>query len=351
MTTSIVLILIVKPVNVYGQLKDVKFPIEKSLISKTINTPPVIYSMSPGLVITGNYLVLIESQAEKIFSVFELPDCKYIGGFGKTGRGPKEFGPIDSQSATSTNGGIKLFDIYAGLLKIDLTNFASKKDFSIINLAKYSPKLQLLNDAFQINDSIICGIPYPQAEKMSNGKYISRFSQKPYIRCNIRSNFIDYFGEYPNLYPKKYSDNYWLIYFHKSVVKPDKKKFASFGTQVKMLSIYNSNGTLEKELIMKTQDNFFEGEYIRKNALKYYEKVKATDKYIFAICENEHSHNLLENKPTLEIWDWNANPVAIFHLDRPVAAFEVTQDGKTIYFIDRKTQDKIFTYELSGLLL
>ena len=327
-------------------LKKVVFPLENDLVSKSFQTPPIIYSMRPGLVITGNYLAMIEGRAENIFSIFELPDCKYIGGFGKKGRGPNEFSLPNEFSATKVTGGIRIFD--SGEYEVNFSNFKSRKTFTLTQTFKYPPQIQILNSPFRLNDSIIIGIPYPSTDKQ-NKNLKDGYSIKPYIRCNLKSGQIDYFGEYPKLYPDKYFINFWLIYFHNTAVRPDHQKFASFGTQVKMFRIFNANSTLEKEVIMKTQNDFFEGEWIRMNAYKFYNSVKATQKYIYAICENEYSHNLLNNKPTLEIWDWNANPVASFQLDRSVAAFDISDDDRKMYFIDRQTQDKIFLYDLSGL--
>ena len=328
-------------------IKNILFPINKNLVSKSFQIPPVVYSMRPGLVITGKYIVMIEPTADNIFTIFELPNCKYIGGFGKLGRGPNEFELPNAFSATRIPGGIRIFD--RGEYEVNFSNFPSQKTFSVIQTLKYPPQIQILNSPFRLNDSVIIGIPYPSSDKQDKN-FVSGFSKRPYIRYNLNSKKIDFFGEYPKLYPDKYFVNFWLIYFHNTVVSPDNKRFASFGTQVKMFRIYNANSTLEYEEIMKTQNDFFEGQWIRKNAYRFYSSVKATEKYIYAICENEYLNNLLNNKPTLEIWDWNANPIATFQLDRSVAAFDVTNDNRKLYFIDRQTQDKIFMHDLSGLV-
>lgn len=339
------------PITTYGQtttLKNILFPIQKNLVYKSVQTPPIIYSMRPGFVITGKYLVMIEPKAENIFSLFELPNCNYIGGFGKLGRGPNEFEMPNAFSATKVTGGIRIFD--RGEYEVDFSKFKSSKTFTVTQTLKYPPQIQILNSPFRLNDSIIIGIPYPNSSDNQNKNLINGLSKKPYIRLNLISQKIDYFGEYPVIYPNKYFSNFWLIYFHNTVVRPDNQKFASFNLQIKMFRIYNANTTLEKEVIMKTQNDFFEVEWIRKNAYRFYNSVKATQKYIYAICENEYSNNLLNSKPTLEIWDWSANPIASFQLDRSVAAFEVTQDNSKLYFIDRQTQDKIFMCDLTGLL-
>jgi hypothetical protein len=298
-------------------------------------------------VITGENLVIIETEAERIFSIFNLPDCKYLGGFGVLGRGPEEFNEINPYSATATNKGIRLFDYRKGILEIDMTDYPT--DVSSNYVVKFPVILQSLNSPFQINDSIICGIPYPQAVER-NGQIEAKYSKRPYIRFNTNSNEIDYFGSYPKLYSKKYSDSYWIIYVNMTVVKPNKEKFVSVGYFIKSLTIYNNDGSLFKELIMRANDDLPGEESINPRAPLYYDAIKATNKYIYAICEDTQHDKVLDNLPNLEVWDWNGNPVTLFKLDRPVAAFEVTDDDKKIYFIDRKTQDRIFTYDLDGFL-
>ena len=328
-------------------VKDITFPLEKKLVSDSFTVPPVIYAVNPGLVKTGENLVLIETKAEKIFSVFNLPDCKYVGGFGTLGRGPEEFNDINPYSATPTDKGIRIIDYAKGVLEIDMTDFPLNV-FSV-NVVKFPVIVQFLNSPFQINDSIICGIPYPQVE-LINGQPEYKFSSKSYIKFNTNSNEIDYFGNYPKLYSKKYFKNFWLIYMNMNVVKPDQSKFASVGYYIKSLTIYNNDGSLCKELIMRTSDDLLGEESINPKAPLYYNAIKATNKYIYAICEDTQHDKVLENLPNLEVWDWNGNPVTLFKLDRPVAAFEVTDDDKKVYFIDRKTQDRIFTYDLDGFL-
>ena len=295
-----------------------------------------------GFSATGKYLIIIEQEAMDIFSVFELPELAYKGGFSKTGRGPSEFIALDSRSGEATTDGLKICDVNTGFVFISLKDFSKNKSFTISKIIKLSGALRPLNDATQINDSIIIGLPYPQSNKL--------IIDEPFVRYNSNSKKNDYFGQYPNIYPKTRRSIFWEIFTRGTVVKSDNSKFASFFNQVKMFRIYKTDGTLEKEQIMKTQDDFFEGEWVRENAISYYSIVKATNNYIFAICENQHSHDLLQNKPILEIWDWNGNPIASIQMDRPVSGFDVSDDNKQIYFIDRQTMDNIFVCDLTQIL-
>ena len=327
--------------NKYSQ-KAITFPIELNITSNSSVVPPVIFSMRPGLVITCGLVVIIEENAENIFSIFSLSSLKYLGGFGKLGKGPNEFTTFDALSAFPSLKGLSFFETYNGLVELDLTQYFKSALFSINRNQKFPYQLQLLNDPFKLNDSVICGIPYPQPDKL--------VITKPYIYFNFKSNRISYFGEYPNLYPQKYNANNWLTYFHKTTLKPDGNEFASFFSQVKMFRIYKSNFTIKKELVIELQKDLFVGDWIRDNAIRYYSQVKSTNKYIYAINENEHINNLLYNKPSLEIWDWNGNPIALLHLDNPVSAFDVTKDDMKIIYIDRQSQDRIFTLDLSKIL-
>lgn len=320
----------------------VKFPIVRSMVSTSVPIPPIVMAVRPGIVITGQYLVLIDQACDNIFNLFKLPECDYLGGFGKTGRGPNEFGTIDSKSAYRTQKGINLFGVYTGLIEIGLKEFQKGKKIELNNPIKYSFNLQYLNDPICISDTLICGIPYP--------KSITTTIDKEYIRYNSRSNVSDFFGEYPKLYPLKYSSLYWMIFLRKTCVRPDNKKFASFYSNVKLIRIYNSDFILEKEILMETQPDLLDGVGIRSNPVRYYNIAKATDKFIYAICESELLHNLYNNLPTLEIWDWDGNPIAKIKLDRPVAAFDITEDDSRVYFIDNETQDKIFTCNLKDFL-
>jgi len=320
------------------KLERIEFPIVDNISSVGIQVPPIIFTQRSEVVLTGEYFIVIEPHAEKIFSVFKLPDCTYLGGFGKLGRGPLEFHYPDAWTATRSPDGIKIFDVNKGLLYIDLNDFLFNKTYSINKHIRLPGELYPLNDAFQLNDSIICGIPY------------AGFVDKAYARYNIRSLKLDYFGEYPSLYPEIREKLFWLIYGRRSTVKPDESKFASFCWQVKMFRIYRNDGTLEKEVVMEKQRDFFDGEWIRMNPIKYYGAIKSTDNYIYALCENERTHNLLENIPTLEIWDWKGNPIACLKLDKSICTFDIDEASMKIYCIDRQITDKIFVYDLCKVL-
>lgn len=329
--------LLIFGINAKSNNGRIKFPIERSISPIKIKVPPVIYAKTPGVVLSGNYLVVMRSFSNPLYSVFEIPDCKYLGDFGNLGRGPKEFELPDARTATATEDGFKIFDAHKGLLNIDITNFSLNKNFALKQL-RLPGELYVLNDPIQLNDSLIYGLPYV-------GK-----SEKIFVKYNSTSAEVSYFGEYPSFYPKKNREQYWGLLWRHSIVKPDETKFAIFFDHFKMFRLYNSSETLEKEVIMEIPDNLFNPKRKRGNLMIYYSVVKATDEYIYALCMNEHSDELVNNNPTIEVWDWNGNPIAKLYMKNSIFSFDVTNDNKKLYCIDRQITDKIFIYELGSLL-
>lgn len=116
-----------------------------------------------------------------------------------------------------------------------------------------------------------------------------------------------------------------------------------------MLQIYTSSGILEKEVIMDFQDDFFDGDRFKKNPTIYYTLIKASDKYIYALCQNQQSSQFVNNIPKIEVWDWDGNPVAEFTLDKSICAFDVYED-KVFYGMDYSSMDCIFRYDFPGLI-
>ncbi len=336
--TNYSLLLFYLVLNQYDQaftqeINKTKFPIEQSLIAKPIKVPSIIYAKMPGFVITGKYLLLLRSFNEPLFSVFELADCNYMGDFGRLGRGPNEFGKPDSRNAIATSKGFVIYDVEKGLLFIDLKESILNKYPHIIRTIKLPGELFMLNDIIMLNDCTIVGFPYVDK------------SNKPYVRYNFKTNEIEYFGKYPAIYSKSKKEHFWPIFWRHSVTKPDGKKFASFFDAVKMFRIYDEFGNLENETIIEIQD-LFQGQARKSNIITYYHTVKATNQFIYALCLDVRTNKLLDYRPTLEIWDWNGNPVAAYTLDRDIFTFDITDDNKYIYCMDRQTIDKIFVYYL-----
>lgn len=312
----------------------IHFPIEKNLVSTGIAVPDIIMRKTVDVIVSGNNLIFARTFTEPFFLIFSLPDCKYIGGFGRKGKGPNEFELPDARTARSMTNGFKLFDAHKGLIYIDFSEYSTTKRFYSRQI-KLPGELYTLNDPIQLNDNIVIGMPYVMK------------SDKMYVKFNMNSKEIAYFGNYPKFYPGQLKELIWSAFYRHSVIKPGGLGFASFFDEIKMLRIYDSNLTLQHEVIMQVPD-LFEGKKFKENPMVYYQSAKATDKYIFALCLNTRLNNSDETLPDIEIWDWNGNPVARLKLDHFIHAFDVTPDGKGIYGMDHEISDKLFYYDLEA---
>ena len=320
-----------------SSISKLDFPIEVDLKSTSISIPVKVYGKLSSVIIYNDLLLCIEPFSDSIYSVFKLPSCSFIGSFGTNGRGPNEFNQPAASNTSLYENGIVSYDLSDRFFKIDLSEYITNKTVKVSNI-KLPGEISMLNNGFMLNDSIIIGKPYVGGKDNS-----------PFVRYNINSGKVESFGIWPDIYPVDREKLFWSIYSGRSRVKPDQSMFATFVFKVKMFQIYKSNGDLYKEKIIETQEDFFENEWIRPYPIQYYTCVRATDSYIYALNVACPGPKMPENIPTLEIWDWEARPIAKISLDIPVNQFDISKDGKFMYCIDWNTMDKIFLYDLTRI--
>ena len=342
MKTNIILLLlslIISNPFCTGQEKiytDVHFPIQKDVKSKSISVPIDLYGKTTSLVVTDDYIIFVRSFLDPLFYVFDIKNYSFLGSFGRRGKGPNEFELSDARTATKFKNGIRVFDIHKGFAYIDLSEFRSKKKYNI-KFIRLPGELYLLNDAIQLNNRVI-GMP-------DIGK-----SDKMYVLYDLLSEKITYFGEYPEIFNKKYKKFFWGVFWRHSAAKPDCTRFVSFFDGVKMFRIYDENGDLKVEKIIKTF-KIFEENSISKNPKKaYYKTIRVTDKYIYALCLDEFRNQLLRSFPVIEVWDWMGNPVCKLMLDQHIQTFDISDDGKILFAVDREVSDKLFIYEIFSVI-
>ena len=318
-------------------VKEIRFPYSATIKSKSFQVQDVVFGKTPALVVTNDYVVVVRTFTEPLFQIFSLLGLAYLGGVGRKGKGPDELEFPDARTAVKTNNGFKVFDVHKGYMYVDITGYKNKKEFTIKNL-KVPGELYILNDAIQLNDSIIIGLPEGWKTDKLNVMY------------NIHTGKINYFGSYPTIFPERYKNLYWGAFWRHSVAKPDGTKFASYFNGVKMFRIYNASGRVEVEKIMKVF-KLFEGKSFSQDPKKvYYNVVRAGDKYIYALDLDEYREKLLESYPAIEIWDWQGNPVARLTLDHHIQSFDISPDGNGIYAFDREITNEILYYDLHNIV-
>jgi len=325
-------------------INKVQFPIQKDLKCSTIEVEPVLIAKSPGLVISNNYIVFLRSKGDNIFSIFSFPSLNHIGDFGTIGKGPNEFLLPDVKNAVASNDGFILFDVSRKVfVHINISKLIENRNF-VEKHIEVPRELYTLNDAHIVSDKVIWGMPYPKVEKEKvQSKYM-------YTSYNTISNQVEYFGVYPDIYKNRSEVELWTAFYRHSIVKPDGKRIASFFDSIKMLRIYNQSKKLIKELIMETQD-YFSNSYRQEHGIKhYYKVVKSTEQYIFALCYNAPKSMFFEIMPTIEVWNWDGEPIANFKMSNSILTFDVTSDNKKIYCVDYIDTNKFYVYDIESIL-
>jgi hypothetical protein len=67
-----------------------EFPKIKNLTSQSLSIPPILLRPVKTFIV-DSFLIVAQSRPDSIYSIFQLPDCKYLMSFGVKGKGPNEF--------------------------------------------------------------------------------------------------------------------------------------------------------------------------------------------------------------------------------------------------------------------
>ena len=86
----------------------------------------------------------------------------------------------------------------------------------------------------------------------------------------------------------------------------------------------------------------------------YYSIPYSDDKYIYVICYNAKTSET-KKSTELQIWNWNAEPVAVLNLDKGLRQFTVSKEKRRLYATDplndvNKVNSKIFWCDLPDWL-
>lgn len=305
------------------------FPIEGNLNAQIIKIKPV--AMNPSYILnTGNYLILYNPQKDTLFDVFKLPSLTWIYNKGIKGQGPNDFLELEKRSFTSTPYGFKVFSQYDQKIKeiliSDSTLLINDK-----NSIKYNIDEIPVNGLLSVNDSTI--IYWGNID-----------SKNEYILHN--NNSKKEFSPYPH-WDKKSNKNEPPIfkYVKNSTLNQDHSKYISFYGYFKRLRIYNNDGTMIKDILVKKEPFKDEiKENLNERIIYYYSPPQIANDYIYILCKNSTREENIN--PELQIWDWDGNPIACYQMDHQISLFTISTIYNKIYAIDGENEGNIYIYDL-----
>lgn len=221
------LFLVMALIGCAGNGTSVGLPECRSLYADSIETPPVLLSVTSLFTLGDDTLGVYQSKDDTLFSFWKLPECTFLFRAGVKGQGPNDFLELD-RTFKGRTGGFQTFEIQTGKVK-DVT---FGKDGRLTIESKKLEFGEMVNRFIFLKDEAYCFF------LLMGETEFGLYSEKEGLR---------HVGQYPNLIVKKEGEVNALVYNKLTVAHPKGDKFAAFYAYLKMCRIYASDGTLLKE--------------------------------------------------------------------------------------------------------
>ena len=296
---------------------------------------------------TDDYLVIFPSSTRgNAFRYFNLDDLHLVLEGGNFGEGPdslnisffynyihpgegNHFTLIDDRS-------FKRIDMEGGQVKITKTETIQ------------TPMNMPANNYSKIDDNVYC---------ISNIDITRSYEFILFDKEGENSTWISPYPKWANI---KKEELPLITYISAVVPNPALKRFMVFYAKFRRVRMFDSKGNLLKDISVEFPFKFppyeeTDIELARINQktppiMLSYSIPYADDKYIYVICYNAKTSDT--NKSTeLQIWNWNAEPVAVLNLDKGLRQFTISKEKRRLYATDplnadEKIRGKIFWCDL-----
>ena len=141
-----------------------------------------------------------------------------------------------------------------------------------------------------------------------------------------------------------------FTYISVVVPNPALKRFMVLYGKFRRLRLFDSKGNMLKDISVEFPFKFPPYDENNQSIMLSYSIPYADDKYVYAICYNARS-NVTNKSTELQIWNWNAEPVAVLHLDKGLRQFAISEKKRRLYATDplnadEKIRGKIFWCDL-----
>lgn len=289
-------------------------PNEIEVVADSILIDHNIYA-SNRMFIVGNKVVVYERNAERVFSVFELPSFKFLYDFGEKGHGPNELLSIEN-SFHEQNNGFRLFEIETNKVRdVALNDRNASLDSS------YALKVNKIG----LNRFVFL--------RDKENVYLS--DDEKYEYCLLQKDGKEkYFGNYPeNLLPEKDGEPKFFIYNKHTAGKPDGRMFVAFYAYIRMCRIFDNAGNMLHENLLELPEKTEE----EHKTIEYPEPPYVTNENIYII----HKTNGYDE---LEIWNWEGKLLALYHLDKRLKTITVADN--TLYGFSQDNPCVVYKYNL-----
>ena len=286
---------------------------------------------------TDNYLVIYQTQVDSMyFRFYSLNDLHFVLGGGQRGRGPNEFvRPPNLRSFITEGDGFSCISTpFVKYVNIEGSEFKVIKQ----------EESMLLNNIGSNNYSKIAENVYCISNMDTNQPY-------EFVLFDKDGANQKWVSPYPNWANVETREQLPFTYVSTVVANPTLKRFIVFYGYFKRVRLFNLEGKMLKDISVEFPFKF--PQYDAKSRKQAYAQVPYHDNnYIYMISYNARSSE--ENESTeLQIWNWNAEPIAVLNFDKRLTQFTISQEKRRIYAINPSrdfNNDKIFWCDLPDWL-
>ncbi len=289
--------------------------------------------------VNDQYLVISEQRSDNFFNIFKLPEAEYLYSWGKQGRGPgaDEFYSLPMYLNTHQDQLI-LFDGLAQRLKyVTITDTAAvKMDEKRLS---YEGQMDPLNRIRLIKDDLFFA-DYGSSFEDTDREHVA-------LRPGVNDTLFA-FGKYPE---SEWTD---IERYHKflkeNLAKPDGSRFAAFYFRYNRFKIYNDRGEEIKDV--KIHDPYLDDSSANtEDSFLYSVPAHASNSFIYLLGlyaprEKIYGDPGPDLKTSLEIWNWEGEPVWRTEFDRLIGNFTVSEKHGFIYAYPIPFDGALYLYEL-----
>jgi hypothetical protein len=331
-----------------------KFPLEVRLQATELKVPPILFKPS-NMGIIDTFLVITQSRHDTIFSVFSLPECKYLMSFGNEGRGPNEFnlsfenvtfGPVNNDSC-----GFAVGNMMTRIQYYRIDDLLKRKP-EPYRIERLPPELNGFRAMVYFGDSLIIGAPY--RGNMNLFKYTSSDHQ------------LISFQDYPMKFPLMYVESIREVFGLSMAVKPDNSKFVLAYQNFGKIEIYDLKKSQPLIVSYKGFPEFEKNTGLNESSkglinnpeqIVFCEGIRATNKYIYISIANDKVANIYTRTGPnrnfireIHVFDWSGNPVVKLKTDRYYHCYDIDPANEYLYTVNDTIADLIYRYDLRKIL-
>ena len=284
---------------------------------------PVGDVMDPSYMIQkGDYLLVRSGQPKKQLFVFTVPDLRFVCATGNQGRGPEEFStfPTLVESRTDTFYVFGYAHRHLKSLAVDSAARVHLTECYEIPLHEVFNHMHLIDDSVLLYETVMLPQYAVYKYDLKNRKSIDE------LKIERETPESELTFDTSRGYMAANDSVMIYVYLYKNQI--DIYDVKDFRLKRRIVGVY------------KPQKPEF------RNKELYYLGVIPGDKYFYALFKGERTEKGENRSNTIEVYDYDGNPVALYRFDIPPLYFYPDEKNNCIYATHPSCMDTLLRYDL-----